>query len=406
MSYDTLTLANGIRIIHEQNQSKLGHFALMINTGSRDERENELGIAHFIEHVLFKGTSRRKSYHIISRLEDVGGDLNAYTTKEETCIHAAFLAQYYERAIELIYDITFCSIFPEHELEKEKEVILDEINSYKDSPSEYIFDEFDEQLFPNNPMGNNILGTPESLQKIHRDDVFRFIKNNYHTDQIVLCSVGNISTKKLLRIIEKYFTQIPANTRQEHRIPANNYRVSKHEIEKKTFQSHCVLGGMAYGLYHPQRLGLVLLNNILGGNSMNSRLNLSLREKFGLVYNVDSSYYPYTDSGIHTIYFGTDSESMEKSIELVYKELKKLREQKLGILQLQKAKLQLIGQMAINSENYENLLLSMAKSYLFFNKFDSMAEAISKIGNITATELWDIANDIYDESKLSMLIYR
>ena len=406
MEYYSKTLKNGIRIIHKPVKSLVGHCAIMINAGSRDENKDEHGIAHFIEHVIFKGTQKRKAYHILSRLDDVGGELNAYTTKEETCIYASFLIQDFDRAAELLHDITFNSVFPEKELEKEKEVIIDEINSYKDNPSELIFDEFEDLVFKNNSMGRNILGTPELLKSFNRNDILNFIKNNYHTDQIVFCSVGNISERKIEKIAQKYFAEIPENRRNNTRSAIKNYKPEIITEQKETWQSHVMIGNIAYSFQHKDRLGLNLLNNLLGGPGMNSRLNLSLREKNGIAYNIESVFTPYDKTGIFSIYFGTDEENIDRSLSIIKKELKKLREKPLGILQLSKAARQLKGQLAISSDNKENLMLSLGKSYMLFNKVDSLETAYKKIDKITAADLQRIANEIFDETQLSMLIYK
>ena len=406
MEYYSKTLDNGIRIIHKPVKSLVGHCAIMINAGSRDEKENEHGIAHFIEHVIFKGTQKRKAYHILSRLDDVGGELNAYTTKEETCIYASFLIQDFERAVELLNDITFNSVFPEKELEKEKEVIIDEINSYKDNPSELIFDEFEEVIFGDDPMGRNILGTPKLLKSFKKEDILNFIKNNYHTDQIVFCSVGNISEKKIDKIARKYFSQIPENRRENKRKEFTDYKPETKTVDKDTWQSHVMIGNIAYPFQHKDRLGLSLLNNLLGGPGMNSRLNLSLREKNGIAYNIESGYTPYDKTGIFSIYFGTDEENIDRSLNIIHRELKRLREKPLGILQLSKAARQLKGQLAISSDNKENLMLALGKSYMLFNKVDSLETAYKKIDKITSADLQRIANEIFDEKQLSMLIYK
>ena len=406
MEYYTKTLDNGIRIIHKHVRSEVGHCAVIINAGSRDETQNEHGLAHFIEHVIFKGTQKRKAYHILSRLDDVGGELNAYTTKEETCIYASFLIRDFERAVELIHDITFNSVYPEKEMEKEKEVIIDEINSYKDNPSELIFDEFEELIFSDDPMGRNILGTPELLRTFTKKDIERFIKNNYHTDQIVFCSIGNITDKKIDKLTERYFSGIPENLRKTSRPAITTYKPRNKTITKNTYQNHVMIGNIAYSYQHKDRLGLSLLNNLTGGPGMNSRLNLSLREKNGIAYNIESGYTPYDGTGIFSIYYGTEEENLDRSLNIVHKELKKLRNKPLGTLQLSKAARQLKGQIAISGENMENLLLTIGKSYLLFNKVDSLETVYKKIDKITAKDLQRIANEIFDENMLSTLIYK
>ncbi|MBN2682828.1 MAG: insulinase family protein [Bacteroidales bacterium] len=405
MNYLNHQLSNGIKVIHLPVDSKVAYAGLIINAGSRDENENEHGIAHFIEHVIFKGTEKRKAYHIISRLEDVGGDLDAFTTKEKTCINATFLSDYYERTIELFNDIIFHSTFPLKELQKEKEVILDEINSYKDSPSELIFDEYEELVFPNHPLGRNILGTKKTLKSFTKVDIQQFMLNNYHTNQMVFCSVGNISFKKLIKLLEKYFGNIPANLRNDYRNGVPDYEMFTKNIKKKTFQAHCVIGNKAYDVYDNRRLELVLLNNILGGPGMNSKLNLVLREKFGLVYNVESHYSAYQDTGLFTIYFGTDKENLQKSLALIFAELKSLRNNKLGTGKLHLAKKQILGQIAIGADSNANLLFTLGKSYLLYDKVDSLEEVERKIEKLTSEQLLETANIVFNPDELSVLTY-
>jgi len=404
--YEYFTLSNGIRVIHKQDRGKVAHLGVVINTGSRDEDDTEHGIAHFIEHVIFKGTHKRKAYHVISRLEDVGGEIDAYTTKEETTIYAAFLKEYYSRTIELFADILFNSSFPEKELEKEKEVILDEINSYKDSPADLIFDDFEELIFKGHPIGRNILGEPKSLKKYNRNNLLTFIKNNYHTNQMVICSVGDVKFSVLIKWVKKYFEGFEENRRKNRRQVLNGYKASTTEVVKDTYQAHCIMGNRAYSINDKKRLPLELLNNILGGPGMNSRLNLALREKHGFTYNIESFYNPYTDTGIVGIYFGTEQEKVERSLKIINREIKQLQNKPLGILQLERAKKQLIGQMAIGSENRSNLMLTIGRSYLLFDKVDPLDKVYEKINAITTQQLLEVANEAFDFNKLSMLIYK
>jgi len=400
------TLPNGIRLVHYTTASEVAHCGVIINAGSRDELPEEHGVAHFIEHMLFKGTKHRKSYHILSRLEDVGGELNAYTTKEETAIHASFLKEHYQRAMELIADLLFSSTFPPAEIEKEKEVVMEEINSYLDTPAEYIFDEFEELVFPDQPIGRNILGTPETVRAITADSIRRFITRNYSTSQMVFCSAGAISPKNIISLFKKYFSQI--ETTNGVRRLRTQYRYTPVATEKKmeTWQNHCIIGNIAFDLHNSKRMGLFMLNNILGGQGMNSRLNLSLREKRGYAYNVESMYNPYTDTGLVTIYFGTDSRNLNKSIALIHSELDRLRRQPLGTLQLSRAKNQIKGYLARAYENHESLMLSLGKSLLIFDRIDRMNEIFRKIDAVTNTELTDTAGIIFDSPSLSTLIYR
>jgi predicted Zn-dependent peptidase len=400
------TLENGIRLVHHHVPGLVGHCGLIINTGSRDETAEEHGIAHFIEHMLFKGTKRRRAFHILSRLEDVGGELNAYTTKEETAIHASFLKEDYERAVELISDITFNSIFPEKEIEKEKDVIIEEINSYLDNPSELIFDDFEELIFSDQPIGRNILGSPESVKSFSKLMINEFISKNYNTNEMVFCSVGNISNKKILDLFKKYFAGIVPGKMIERNSRIWQYKPALVTKKKDTYQNHCIMGNLAYNLKDERRMGMFLLNNILGGQGLNSRLNLSLREKNGFAYNVESSYSPYYDTGIFSVYFGTDSQYLQKSINIAMSEMKKLRTEKLGAVQLSKAKNQIKGYLARGYENHESLMLSLGKSLVIFNKIDSIDDLCRKIDTVTSSELLETANDIFDPSKMSTLIYK
>ena len=404
--YLTHTLANGIRIIHQRTDSPVGHLGVLINAGSRDELEEEHGLAHFIEHSVFKGTQKRKAFHILSRIEGVGGELNAYTTKEDTVLYATFLTEYYERTADLLSDILFNSVYPERELKREKEVVYEEINSYKDSPSELIFDEFEELVFDGHPIARNILGTREKLHNFTRDSIFRFIENNYHTDQMVISSVGNIDFGDLLKMLERYFGAVPEKKRENSRQKFEGYIPQERIVQRDTYQSHCVLGNIAFDVQHPQRIIMVLLNNILGGQALNSRLNLALRERRGMAYNVESGYTAYSDTGLFNVYFGTEKENLEKALNLVQKEFDLLRNTKLGTVQLSRAKKQLIGQIAISTESREDMMLTIGKSYLLYDKVDPLRVVFKKIEEITAEQLMEAANIVLNKEQMSTLIYQ
>jgi predicted Zn-dependent peptidase len=400
------TLDNGIRLVHHRIPGLVAHCGLIINIGSRDETDQEHGIAHFIEHMLFKGTGKRKSFHILSRLEDVGGELNAYTTKEETAIHASFLKDDYERAVELISDVTFNSSFPEKEIEKEKDVVIEEINSYLDNPADLIFDDFEELIFQDQAIGRNILGTQESVRSFSREMISMFITGNYSANQMVFCSVGNITDEKILKLFKTHFSKVATPRRADRQIRSWEYKPSSITKKKDTYQNHCIIGNLAYDLKDKRRMGMFLLNNIVGGQGMNSRLNLSLREKNGLAYNVESSYNPYYDTGVFSIYFGTDSQYLNKSLSITMAELKKLCDSKLGIIQLSKAKNQIKGYLARGYENHESLMLSLGKSLLIFNRIDTIEDLCRKIDNVSSSEILETANEIFEPSKLSTLIYK
>jgi predicted Zn-dependent peptidase len=404
--YQDITLKNGIRLLHRQTSDAVAHCGLIINTGSREESEKENGMAHFIEHMVFKGTNKRKAFHILSRMENVGGELNAYTTKEETCVYCSFLPEYYERSIELIQDLVFNSVFPAKEMEKEKDVVMDEINSYRDTPSEEIYDEYENQIYDGHSIGRNILGTRKTVKKFNKKMIDDFILNNYHSDQMIISSVGNISFEKLQKIILKYYGELPANLRTESRSVFQDYKPQSVVLKRKNYLSHACIGNLAYPRKDERRLAMVLLNNILGGPGMNSRLNLSIREKYGFAYNIESQYYPYSDTGVFCIYLGTDAGYMDKATDLVNKELALLRDKKMGTLQLKRAKQQIIGQLAISLESNLSRMLSAGKSVLHLGKVDPVANIISRIEKISSEDLIEVANDIFNPSELSSLIYK
>ena len=403
--YERYDLANGIRVIHKRVNSPVAHLGIIINTGARDELENEKGIAHFIEHTIFKGTKKRKAFHILNRLDSVGADMNAYTTKEETCIYASFLKEHFSRTIELFADISLNSIFPQKEIEKEKDVIIDEINSYKDNPSEEIFDEIEEVVFDGNSLGTNILGTKQQVEKIKRSSIFRFVKRTYNTDQMVVCSVGNIPFSTVIKNVDKYFATVPEFHRDFERNASLNYQPKTIVKPKAQYQGHCIIANKAYGIKHEKRTALFLLNNILGGPGLNSRLNLGIREKYGFCYNLESNYSIYSDLGMVGIYMGTEFEYLDKTISLVEKELKKLREKKLGTMQLHASKQQIKGQIAIGNDNNINELIAIGKSIISYNNVEDLQSIYNRIDIITAEDLLEVANEIFDPKQLSKLIY-
>lgn len=408
MEYQTYTLPNGLRLIHSAERSSVAYCGVAVNTGSRDEREEEFGMAHFVEHMLFKGTAKRRSAHIINRLENVGGDLNAFTSKEETVVYASILKEYLERAVELIADVVLHSTFPQREIDKEVEVILDEIDSYNDTPSELIYDDFENLLFHRHALGHLILGDAERLQSFTTDDACRFVKRQYRPEQMVFFVSGDVPFKTLVRWVEKYFAEAVPSVGEERvpRVAPGQYHAGVKILEKDTHQTHVAIGNRAYDLYHADRMGLYLLNNILGGPGMSSLLNLSLRERRGLVYNVDSIYQPFSDTGEWCVYFGCDPDNAGRCEQLVYKELKKLRENRFSDVVLHKYKLQLMGQMAIASENRENMALSLGKSYMRYGRVDDLEDIRKKIDGITAGQLLRIANEIFVPEQLTVLKYK
>ena len=339
-------------------------------------------------------------------MEDVGGELNAYTTKEDTCIYASFLPRDYDRTLELFADIVFHSVFPEKEIEKEKEVVSDEINSYKDSPGELIFDDFEELIYQGYPIGRNILGSEEAVKKLRREAILDFVRRNYRPDRMVISSIGDISFEKLVRSVRKFFGGIAAVRQPLVRLRPVRYVPQTRVVEMGTYQNHCVIGNIAYDYTQDNRLPLSLLVNILGGTGMNSRLNLNIREKYGLAYNVEASYTPYSDTGVFSVYFGCDATDLEKCIRLCRKEMAELCEVPLGQMQLKKAKAQMTGQMTLASENYENMMLSIGKSFLIYGKVDGLDTICDEVEAIGPDLLQRVARDILAPEKQTILIYK
>jgi len=406
VDYNLFTLPNGIRVVHKEvSNTKIVHCGFILDIGSRDEREEQLGIAHFWEHMAFKGTTKRKAFHILNKLDSVGGELNAYTTKEKICFYASALDKHMESAFELLQDITFDSIFPEKQIENERGVILEEMALYHDNPEDAIQDEFDRVIFGDHPLGKNILGTQKSVRSFRRQDFKDFLKANLNTEKVVFTCVGNVPLKKIKRLAERYFAPIPVHKAQKQRVLFGEYSPTNEIIRRNMTQAHCAIGTTAYELENKNRLPFFMLINILGGPGMNSRLNLALREKYGFVYNVEASYHPFSDTGLFSIFFGTEPRQVDRSQRLVLKELKKLREQPLGSLQLHTAKEQLIGQLAMAQENNTSLMLMMGKSILDLEKIDGLEVIFDRIRSITAAELQQIANDQLRESQLSHLTF-
>lgn len=406
MNYNTYILSNGLKVIHIPSDSGVSHCGLLINAGSRDEKDDEQGIAHFIEHLIFKGTRKRKAFHVLSRMDDVGGEINAYTSKEETCIHTSFIKEEYGRALELLSDIVSNSVFPVNEMDKERNVIIDEINSYLDNPAEAIYDDFEELVFKNQPLGKNILGTPSNLKKFTKADIENFISKNYTPDQMIIGFVGNIKFTRLLHLVEKYFGAFKPNNSNRKRIPFQGYNPVNKTIKKNTNQAHCMIGTIAYDMHSPGTYTMALLDNLIGGPGFNNRLNMLLREKLGYVYHVESNYTAYSDIGLFSVYFGTEHQKLEKTIDYVMREFKNLRKKKLGTIQLSKAKKQLYGQTAITAENKSALMLSVSKNYLMKNKVESLSNIHKKIESITAENILETANKVLDPENLSQLIYK
>ena len=405
MEYNVHTLPNGIRLLHVPAASAISHACIIVNTGSRDEPEGKAGLAHFIEHLIFKRTEKRNTNQILNHLESVGADLNAYTTKEYTCIHASFLNPYLARALDLFNDILFHSTFPEEEMDKEKSVILDEISSYLDQPEEAINDDFEDMLFAGHALGNNILGTTESVQHFTREDVMNFRKANYRTSEIVVAVLGNYTLNQVVNKGSKYFADVEENNPKKERAKPTMLPPSNNTIYKPIMQSHCILGTQAYSTHQSQKVPLMLLNNYFGGNGMSSVLNLQIRERYGIAYTIESNFSPLSDTGILSVYFGTDKEKQAKALSLIFKEIKKLRDRPLNDLQLQRAKNKFIGQIALGEENRIGLIISMAKSLIDHNQIDSLETVFEKINAVTTRQMIEVTNEILNIEQLSVFTF-
>lgn len=404
--YQYYTLPNGISIVFRRNDSAVTHSGVYINVGSRDEEGADEGIAHFIEHSIFKGTEHRRAWHILNRIDGVGGELNAFTTKEETCIYASSLAIHLERCLELFADILFHSTFPQKEIEKEKDVVLEEINSYKDTPSELIFDDFEEMLFEGHPLAHNILGTKKNVRHFNSEILRAFMQRNYTTDRMVVSVVGSADFKRVVYLCEKYFGDIPGRESAVRRVKPVGYKHFNAVLNRHTHQMHALVGCPAYDTYDERKVAFTLLNNLIGGPAMNSRLNVAIREKYGFCYTVESQYTPYSDAGLFCIYAGIEPDAREHYLDLVAQVLKRFREVPLSTLQLHAAKQQLIGQMAVNNELALNEMQAMGKSYLTYQRVDTLEEMQRDIESVTSEEIQTIARELLAEDNFSYLFYK
>lgn len=400
-----VTLSNGLRLVYLHAVAPVAHLGVTILGGSRYELQGEEGLAHFLEHCIFKGTARRKAFHILSRLDSVGGELNAYTTKEEICIYASFVKEHLQRSAELLADIVINSTFPEKDIEKEKEIVLDEFNSYLDNPGEKIFDDFEALMFPDHALGNNILGTRETVQAFTREDLKSYVDRYFFAENTVISFVGDIPLAKLVRTLEKHFQGIAKGKTQHNPEGFNSYVPFKKREKEANYQAHVVMGGMAPGYSDETRRGMTLLVNVLGGPAMNSRLIMSVREKYGYSYNIEASYNPYADLGYWYIYFGTDQRYVDKTMKVVYNELKKLRETELTAKQLHQAKEQLKGHIALSLDSNSGLMQGLGKSLLLFNQIDTIDEIYQSIDKLTSKELQSIANEYFRPEVISELIF-
>ena len=395
--FHTFTLPNGIRVIHKEVPRVASHVALVVNAGTRDEQKGEAGVA--------KGTKKRKTFHILNRLERVGGELNAYTTKEETWISASFLERDLGRAIELVSDITFNSTFPEKEIVKERDVILDEIASVLDNPSDVIFDEFEERLFGKHPLGRSVLGTADSVSSLGVKEIKNFVNRNYCSDEMVFASVGSTPIKRFKKMCEKYLVFENGRVKSSTRIAPTPQDIFDERTEQDTHQIHHILGGLTVGADHPDKLPLTLIANYLGGPAMNCRLSLNIREKYGMAYHIEAGYSPYQDSGVFSVYFGTDRRHHKKVESLVNKELKLLCNNSLGVMQLHDAKKQLLGQIALSQDSGPAMMTGLAKSFLLYNKVQPLSDFFKSIEKISSEDILRVSNLYISPEKLSRLVY-
>lgn len=404
--FEIYTLKNGIRVIHrEVTHTKVAHCGFILDVGSRDESFDQQGLAHFWEHMAFKGTKKRRSFHVINRLEVLGGELNAYTTKEKICFYASILDIHYEKAVELLSDITFNSAFPGKEIEKERSVILEEMSMYIDAPEDAIQDDFENLVFGNHPLGFNILGTTDSVRSFKEKDFKRFVKENVDTKKLIFSSVGNIPFSKVKKFADKYIGIIPERKATHKRVLFKGSKPSILEKKRTALQTHCMIGRPAYKLKDKKRIPFFMLVNLLGGPAMNSKLNLSLREKYGFVYAIEANYTPFVDTGLFSIYFATEKKQLDKSLQLVYKELAKMKEKTLSTTQLHLCKEQLMGQLAMAEESNINFMQMMGKSMLDMGYIDSLEHLFSIIKKVSAKELREISNEIFNEDDLCLLKY-
>jgi predicted Zn-dependent peptidase len=403
--YQFFTLSNGIRIVHSRvSSTKIVHCGIMLDIGSRDENPTNQGIAHFWEHMAFKGTRKRKAFHILNRLESLGGELNAFTDKEKILFYASLRNEYFERAVELLTDITFDSIFPENQIERERNVILEEMAMYLDDPEDSLADEFDSVVFGKHPLGMNILGTEKTVKSFRRRDFRNFVKEHLDTERIIFSVVGNVSMDTVIKLAEKYMGRVPRFRSGKKREPFKGYKPREIVQQRNIKQARCAIGRTAYKVRDERRNKFFMLTNILGGGGLNSRLNLELREKRGYVYSVGAQYTPFTDVGLFSITFGTEPSQLKKSITLVKQELEKLRDKKMGIKQLAAAKEQILGNIAMGDENNLNYMMAMARNMLDLNRMPTLEEVYESVHGTSASELRDLSNEMLVDDKMSYLI--
>ena len=408
--YDTFyhILPNGVQIVHRKTNSPVVYVGLMIGAGTRHEQANENGMAHYIEHCVFKGTEHYNARQIINHIEGIGGEINAYTTKEETTFYAATLCNHFRTTLHLLADMVLRPTFNKKETDKEVTVILDEIESYNDSPSELIYDDFENMVFEGSSLAMPILGTKKTLRRISKspDIALNWMKTHYRPERMVLFVLGNVTTQQVVAAAERELGELSSTTSiTSTTSTTSNPSATTRTYRRHTHQTHIMLGARSYPIGHQKQLTMYLLNNILGGGSMSSRLYLSLREKHGLVYNIDSQAVPLSDTGYWNIYLACEPQHKEQCLELCHKELKQLRDTRLTAAQLQRALRQLEGQMAISAENQENNALAMAKQMLYHHHAPAWQETFAKVKEITSTQLQDVANEVFAPEKIYTLLY-
>ena len=407
MQYNTATLNNGLRIIHLPNNSKIAYCGFQIKAGTRNEKPGDEGLAHFCEHVTFKGTQTHTSTAIINKLESVGGDLNAFTNKEDTVFYSAIPVEHFAKAVDVLSDIVFYSIFPQAEIDKEVEVICDEIESYNDSPAELIYDEFENLVFKGHPLGHNILGSADRVRGFATADAMRFTQQYYRPDNAIFFVYGNIDFKRLVKTLEKLTPkQLQESVVDEALVVANGKLPELTILNHDTHQAHVMIGNRAYSATHPLRIPLYLLNNMLGGPGMNARLNVILRERRGLVYSVESSMVCYGDTGLWSVYFGCDPHDVNRCVRLVKGEFKRLMEKPLPEKTLAAAKKQIKGQLAVACDNNENFAIDFGKSFLHFGDEKDIEKLYQKIDAVTAEQIQQVAKEIFDKDSLATLVIK
>lgn len=413
---ETFTFDNGLRIVAAPSATDVVYCGIVVDAGTRDELPGEEGMAHFTEHLTFKGTHRRRAWHILNRMETVGGDLNAYTAKEETVYYCTFLKQHFSRAVDLLFDVVLNSTYPQAEMDKEVEVVIDEIESYNDSPSELIYDEFENLVFQNHPLGHSILGNADALRKMKSEDIHRFTQRLYQPSNMVFYVLGNVPMKRILAEVEKALRAchddvkgraVPSNPLRGVETASDGQSLQGGEVvlKKDTHQAHVIMGTRGFSATDPRHLHLYLLNNILGGPGMNSRFNLALRERNGLVYTVESVSSCYTDSGLWSVYFGCDPHDVGRCKKLVLKELSRLTDAPLSASSLAAAKRQLIGQIGVSFDAFESVAIGMAKRFLHYGHTQTCEELCRKVEALTAEELYQTACEVFKPERMLTLVY-